>query len=161
MPPAPLTIGVGSVTVTFTWTGDRWSHEVVIRDLGAWRSVEGACLGTGDDRWPASPVLVELAPLATPRGRAILGVGKAGRSHFSASVGPDPDHPGQVRFEVACRLAERPVWLGSTYASAGGSVTIRPEAAAPTELPATVQWAYSFGEGGPAPCEHPGNRSDS
>jgi hypothetical protein len=161
MPPPPLTISIGLVTVTFVWTGDRWSHEVVIRDAGTWQSVEGSGTGTGDDRWPASPVLVELSAVETPRGPAVLGVGRAGRSHFSASVAQDPDHPGQVRFEVACRLAEPPLWLGSTYASAGGTATVRPKAATPAELPATVQWAYSFGAVGLAPCEPSGNRSDS
>lgn len=156
MPPTPPTICCGPVTVTFRWIGDRWAHEVDVRGLGVWRSVEGP-RADGDDRWPAAPVLVELAPLETPQGLAILGVGLAGRSHFSASIGPAPGQGGEVRFEIACRAIEPPVWLGSTYDHATGEVVMEPTAGPPPKLPATVQWAYSFGAAGLAPCDGTGN----
>jgi hypothetical protein len=159
MPPTPPTIRSGPVTVTFHWVGDRWAHEVDIHGLGTWRSIEGPRAG-GDDRWPAAPVLVELAPLETPHGLTILGVGLAGRSHFSASIGPAAGQHGRLRFEIACRIVESPVWLGSTYASCGktgGEVVMAPAAGQPPKLPATVQWAYSFGAAGLAPCDRPGN----
>lgn len=156
MPAPPPTIHNGPVTVTFRWIGDRWAHEIAIEGLGAWRSVEGP-RADGDDRWPAAPVLVELAPLTTPYGLAILGVGLAGRSHFSASIGPVPGQDGGVRFEIACRVVEPPVWLGSTYDFAGHRVVTGPKPGPPPKLPATVQWAYSFGAAGLAPCDGPGN----
>lgn len=159
MPPSPPPIRSGPVVVTFHWTGDRWTHRIEIENRGRWQSVEGP-RADGDDRWPASPVLVELSPLDTPHGLAVLGVGLAGRSHFSASIGPAPGEDGRVRFEIACRVVEPPIWLGSTYAKAaktGDAVTVRPTAIPPPKLPATVQWAYSFGHAGLAACDGPEN----
>jgi hypothetical protein len=141
--------------VTFHWIGDRWAHAVEIKDVGRWQSVEGP-EADGDDRWPASPVLVELSPLETCHGLAVLGVGLAGRSHFSASIGPASGEDGRVRFEIACRIVEPPARLGSTYAGSGKGgdvVTLGPAAGPPPKLPATVQWAYSFGPAGLAACD--------
>jgi hypothetical protein len=157
--PAPVILTIGPVTVTFTWSGDRWSHRVTLADGGAWDSLEGPRPEDGDGRWPASPVLVELSRIETALGPAILGVGLAGRSHFSASIGPDPAGSPGVRFEIACRCHEGPLWLGSTYRGPAGIETIRP-AAAPSP-PATVQWAYTFAAAGLAACDRTGNRSDS
>ena len=159
MHPSPPTIRCGPVTVTFHWIGDRWTHAVEIEGCGLWRSVEGP-RADGNDRWPASPVLVELAPLETAHGLTVLGVGLAGRSHFSASIGPAPGEHGRVRFEIACRVVEPPIWLGSTYTGSGkpdAEVATGPTAGPPPKLPATVQWAYSFGAAGLAPCDGPGN----
>lgn len=136
----PLTLTVADLTVRFMWRDDRWVHDVTRTDGACWRSVEG---GAGDPRWPASPVLVELSRLGASPGPAILGVGLAGRSHFSASVGPDPAHPDRLRFDIACRVNEPPLRLGSTYAGPRGLVRIGPGVAA-ERPPATVQWGYWF-----------------
>ena len=165
MPHAPLSITIGPVLVRFTWAGDRWSHDVTVAGGGMWHSVEGPRADDGDARWPASPVLVELSPTDTAHGVAVLGVGLAGRSHFSASIAPDPAKPGRVRFEIACRVKDRPLWLGSTYTDAAGkSREIRPVVPAGLSLPATVEWGYSFGAdgmdfaaGAVAACDRPGN----
>jgi len=77
----------------------------------------------------------------TATGPAVLGVGLAGRSHFSASVTACPDRPGALLFEIACRIREQPDWLGSTYDRGGERIRF----AAPLvteDLPATVRWAY-------------------
>lgn len=165
MPPpvhAPISIATGTsdagVTVDFTWAGDRWQHRVVVHGpvteppADTWESVEGPGPAGGDARWPASPVLVELSAVALPGpeptdGRAIVGVGLAGRSHFSAAIAPDPDRPDAIRFEIACRLTEPPGWLGSTYRVGGRIVQVVPrDAAGP--LPRTVTWSYSLGPEG-------------
>jgi len=151
-PHAPLTLVIGSVEVTFTWAGDRWTHRVTTGAGGTWQSVEGPRAEDGDPRWPASPVLVELSRLATAGGPAILGVGLAGRSHFSASIGPDPEHPDRIRFEIACRFNEPPVWLGTTYRGPAGIVSVRPRIESPAP-PATVQWGYAFGPAGLAAAD--------
>jgi len=130
----------------------------MLEDGGRWRSVEGPEASGGDPRWPASPVLVELSRLQTPRGPALLGVGSAGRSHFSASIDADPHLPDRLRFEVACRVQEPPAWLGSTYHGRGGIVRVTPGpmSAAP---PATVAWAYTFSSDGLLPHgEMPGRQ---
>lgn len=151
---APLTLIIGPVTFTFTWAGDRWSHVVALADGREWRSVEGARAVDGDPRWPASPVLVEVSPMQTSHGPAILGVGLAGRSHFSASMSGNPADPAQVWCEIACRLNEPPVWLGSTYRGPAGTVTVEPSPA-PTTLPATVRWGYSLSAAGLASLASP------
>ncbi|NBT13710.1 MAG: hypothetical protein EBS56_09045 [Planctomycetia bacterium] len=146
----PLTLTAGRLTISFTWCGDRWAHEIGLEDGGTWRSVEGPEASGGDPRWPASPVLVELSRLQTPRGPALLGVGSAGRSHFSASIDVDPDVPDRLRFEIACRIHEPPAWLGSTYRGPGGVVRVTPGPTADAP-PATVAWAYTFSPDGLLP----------
>jgi len=147
---APVSLTLGRTTVRFTWRDDRWTHEILFPDGAAWRSLEGTCDPVGDPRWPASPVLVELSLLEQPSGAAILGVGLAGRSHFSASIGPDPAQAACVRFEFACRVTEPPGWLGSTYATPAGIVRVVPATCA-VRPPATVQWGYEFGPEGVRP----------
>ena len=74
-------------------------------------------------------------------------MGLAGRSHFSASVRPHSGRADTLLFEIACRVKERPIWLGSTYAIGGVTQSVVPlEAAA--GFPATVQWAYGIGPEG-------------
>lgn len=151
-------LSIGPATILFTWSGDRWSHRVTI-GTDTWESVEGPRPEDGDARWPAAPVLVELSRIETAHGPAILGVGLAGRSHFSASIGPDPAAADRPRFEIACRYNEQPVWLGSTYRGPHGAVAVGPGAGPPP--PATVQWAYTFGARGPMACDRAADRSDS
>jgi hypothetical protein len=146
---APVSLILGRTMLRFTWLHDRWAHEILLPDGTAWRSVEGSASVGDDPRWPAAPVLVELSRLEGPSGPVILGVGLAGRSHFSASIGPGPTHADQIRFECACRVTEPPGWLGSTYAGPSGLVRIVPAAA--VRPPATVQWGYDLGPGGVRP----------
>ena len=104
-----------------------------------------------DPRWPASPVLTEVSLVGAAGRPAIVGLGLAGRSHFSVSVAAHPDRPDTLLFEVACRIQEPPGWLGSTYRAAdGGSVQAAPQAVG-TDLPRTVQWSYAVGPGGVVP----------
>ena len=147
---APVSLTLGRTTVRFTWRHDRWTHEILFPDGAAWRSLEGPSAEGGDDRWPASPVLVELSLLEQPSGTAVLGVGLAGRSHFSASIGPDPAQGDRIRFEFACRVTEAPGWLGSTYAGPAGIVRIVPAPGA-VRPPATVEWGYELGPEGVRP----------
>ncbi|MFM1996869.1 MAG: hypothetical protein RLZZ111_1256 [Planctomycetota bacterium] len=162
----PTSIAAGTAdagaSVDFTWAGDRWQHSVRIRRPGgetadSWGSVEGSSAAGGDPRWPASPVLVELSAVALPGaepadgkpavGKAVVGVGLAGRSHFSAAIARDPDRPGAIRFEIACRLTEPPGWIGSTYRVGTRLVQVVPRAAL-APLPRTVTWSYSLGPDG-------------
>jgi hypothetical protein len=141
-----VALAAGRARLAFGWIGDRWEHRVTIDGRLVARSVEDA--GSGDDpRWPASPVLVELSQLVVAGRPALLAVGLAGRSHFSASIVPAPDLPDTLLFEIACRLQERPVRLLSTYAAGGGIVRVSPATAVP-QLPGTAQWAYTIGPEG-------------
>jgi hypothetical protein len=139
-----IRIAAGDTVVVFSWAGDRWRHAVAAAGGFAAESVEGGGEG-GDDRWPASPPLVEVSLVEIAGAAAILGVGLAGRSHFSASVVPHPQLADTLLFEIASRVQEPPAWLGSTY-HAGDIVRI--SGAAIPRLPATVQWSYTIGPAG-------------
>ena len=136
----------GGTAVVFRWRGDRWRHTVTFAGESLAESVEGTADG-GDARWPVSPPLVELSAIDLQGGPALLAVGLAGRSHFSASIRPHPEHADTLLFEIACRVKERPSWLGSTYATGSVTESVAPPDAA-TGFPATVQWAYSIGPEG-------------
>lgn len=117
--PRPLTLSSGQIDVVFQWHGDRWHHSLHLRQADG--PCRPACWQTApatpddDPNWPSSPVLVELAEISGPQGAAVVGVGKAGKSHFSASITAERD--GGICFEIACRLTAPPGWLGSTYAA--------------------------------------------
>ena len=149
---APLELTVGARSAAFVWREDRWTHRVGKLNAdhenhAGWESVDGPWPHSGDPRWPASPVLVELSRVHTAGGPAIVGVGLAGRSHFSACITPDAGSPDAIRFEVACRLHEAPGWLGSTYRSGEHLMRIVATDGAAT-LPRTVVWEYSIGPQG-------------
>jgi len=159
-------IDLDGVVIVFSWCGDRWSHAIHFRGSGntaAWRSVEGHDGAGGDTAWPVSPVIVELSPV--PAAAAIVGVGRAGKSHYSVSFTAKPagsstaGRASQLFVECACRIHEPPGWIGSTYerAAAAGQTAGRVRIAAAIDpatvarLPRTVTWSYVFGPEGPVP----------
>jgi len=148
-PKPPIRLAAGSTVVEFAWIRDRWQHGVVSR-LGRWESLEGEADGRNDPRWPASPVLVEVSLVELAGGPAILGVGLAGRSHFSLSVATCSEETDTLLFEAACRIQEPAAWIGSTYADSGGRI-IRLQAAS-VAPPATLSWSYRIGPGGVTRC---------
>lgn len=165
-----LRILLDAVEIVFSWCGDRWSHAIHFpgkADAATWRSVEGPEEPGGDAAWPASPVIVELSPV--PSANAVVGVGRAGKSHFSVSFTAKPARgfptgSGSWLFvECACRIQETPGWLGSTYRKDGSagppsSLVRIPAAFDPTttgSLPQTVTWSYFFSPTGPVAGEPP------
>lgn len=142
-------LAAGTTIVEFTRVGDRWRHGISTADGRVWQSVEGTADHASDPRWPASPVLTEVT-LTEARGRsAILGLGLAGRSHFSLCVTIHADQPDTLLFESACRLSDMAGWLGSTYwVPENGTIVMEPDGSPPAP-PATVLWSYSAGPGGP------------
>ncbi|MCA9189347.1 MAG: hypothetical protein R3E01_21530 [Pirellulaceae bacterium] len=119
----PRSYSGSEITVEFSRNGDRFAHRV------NWRSTEGIVStllksAEGDDSqaWPPSPPLQQCHPQELPHGlRTIMGVGRAGRSHWSLVVEAHPDNVtdwtstgSQLVFDVACRCPQEG-WLGSTY----------------------------------------------
>jgi hypothetical protein len=90
----PLTLSAGRTVVVFIWHADRWRHVVSVDGMPLAASMEDTTDGR-DGMWPASPPLVELSTIETSTGLAILAVGLAGRSHYSASIAP---HPSPMTF---------------------------------------------------------------
>ena len=142
----PLILRVGRVAVVFTWHGDRWRHVIDIDGRPFASSLEHTDDGR-DREWPASPPLVEVSRAETPGGPAVLAVGLAGRSHYSASIAPHPTSPDSVLFEIACRIKEPAAWLGSTYAIGGAAMRVAAASVA-AGYPATVRWSYAAGPDG-------------
>ena len=142
----------GRTELVFDWRDDRWGHRVSVGGRPLADSVEGVAAPAEDPRWPASPVLVEVSTVTIGGHPALVGVGLAGRSHFSASIAPHPELPDTLLFEIACRIQEPPGWLGSTYRvdAEPAAVTAASPRPAPAggELPRTVQWSYAIGPGG-------------
>lgn len=101
--------------VVFTFQGDRWRHRLDDVDgetiTPVWQSLEGS----GHDDWPPSPALQDLSLETLPDGRQVIFlVGKAGSSHWSASIEAMPEPP-QLIFDIACRHGAAPGSLGSQY----------------------------------------------
>jgi hypothetical protein len=115
---ARLTVGEpagNGLAVEFFRRQDRYVH-VIYRiatglALPVWETVEG----TDAEDWPASPPLQQLSIQTLPDGRRVaLLVGMAGTSHWSLSVEPSPSDTALI-FDVACRLSQPAVFLGSRY----------------------------------------------
>ncbi|MFM7207661.1 MAG: hypothetical protein ACKO4T_13450 [Planctomycetaceae bacterium] len=157
----PVSLVAGRTEAVFTWVGDRWRHRVSIEGRLLGVSLEGAEDGR-DAAWPASPPLVEISVATLPGGPAVLAVGQAGRSHYSASFTPHPLEPDTLLVDAACRVRDRPMWLGTTYAVGGetvridagpldaGSIAPAPGAA----FPATIRWVYTLGPAGIRIVDH-------
>ena len=162
---------LNGVEIRFSWCGDRWSHTIAFLGVGgdaAWRSIEGPDEAGGDAAWPASPVIVELSQV--PSAAAVVGVGRAGKSHFSVSFTAKPagssseSQAARLVVECACRIHEPPRWIGSTYEVVGSAgrpsglvrfpALIAADLAGP--LPRTVTWSYVLEPTGPVPCQRPG-----
>ncbi|MBX7165003.1 MAG: hypothetical protein K1X74_01520 [Pirellulales bacterium] len=157
--PEAVVLGDERWRVVFTWHGDRYGHELQARQGDHWRTLACSVEGTAEEVWPASPPLQQLHCETRPGGVELaLGVGMAGRSHWSASVAFDRAQ-ATLDFDLACRVFEAPAWLGSRYRgagtelfrsveSAGGAFVARDESIAigapsdAAELPRTVRWAY-------------------
>lgn len=75
--------------VDFRWRDDRFVQELFVDSVAAGISVEG----DAHDDWPSSPPLQQLSLEKINDSSVILGVGAAGRSHWSISVEVIPSVP--------------------------------------------------------------------
>jgi len=106
----------GVLRVVFHWRGDRFGHRIEHQISGQWRAVVASLEGSPDEAWPPSPALQTLHIERRATGPVALLVGKAGTSHWSASIEPLSDQAG-FQFDIACRVQQPPWQLGSTYQS--------------------------------------------
>lgn len=103
--------------LVFEQIADRVAHRIEVLDssgdkLAGFRSVEG----TSADEWPASPALQSCSfQEIRPGQTAAFLVGMSGKSHWSASIEAISGQ-GALHFDFACRVAQPPQWLGTTYA---------------------------------------------
>lgn len=114
------------------WTGDRYGQQLRWqegdRTLASAESVEG----DGDQRWPPSPPWQQVVShhAATPNSQAWLAVGMAGTSHWSASLELG-EHEPWIRWDIGCRVRERPSWLGHRLLVRTSETDSRPSGLSP------------------------------
>jgi hypothetical protein len=154
-----VVLACSRLRVVFHQRSDRIGHRLEVFLNHEWVGVLESMEGSGDDDWPKSPALQTVHVEVRPAGNVALLVGMAGKSHWSASVAAD-ETSGRVAFDVACRVAREPMWLGSCYRQLGGmnlvqvavepsvvdevgeALTVQPQQAQLNALPRTVQWSY-------------------
>ncbi len=100
--------------LTFRFERDRFVHAIERRTADRWEPLWTSREGDDSQDWPASPALQEIAPHESSDGAVLLGVGKAGRSHWSI-VFETPVAGADFRFDVACRIGAAVGPLGSSY----------------------------------------------
>lgn len=109
------TLGSDALRVVFERAGDRFGHEIFWSTAGDRHGKLTSLEGSADDAWPKSPPLQSLHMETRPDGKQmVMLVGMAGRSHWSMTVEADETR-NRLVFDVACRVHERPDWLGCTY----------------------------------------------
>jgi hypothetical protein len=140
------------LVVRFYWLGDRYGHSIDAVDGSAIRPLLESLEGNSHDNWPASPPLQNISTSSvesdSEHGHVAMLVGAAGTSHWSMCVSArdrcdlsrDANlNQSELIFDVACRLKESPVWLGTSYRAIAGQVAISEkfqQAYVPVDLPA-------------------------
>ena len=103
--------------IEFRRAGDRFTHTIRRTDASGETAGEWVEVQAGDsDDWPASPPIQELSLESIAGSDVLLGVGRAGKSHWSISVETsEVDGEACLHLDIACRCPAPPQWLGSTY----------------------------------------------
>lgn len=107
------------VQVVFEKQQDRWLHRIQWVNCDETLIVANSIEGTSHENWPASPTFQEITQQELKGGVLLLGVGMAGRSHWSLScssqTGDDPLQTS-ILMDIACLTKDLPAgWLGSSY----------------------------------------------
>lgn len=106
-----------TLSTSFQFAGGRFRHSI------EWMRSDGEIVdrwqdevNSQDEDWPASPPIQQLSLESIHGSPTLLGVGQAGKSHWSISVeAMRIDTKPSLKFDVACRCRELPNWLGSSY----------------------------------------------
>ena len=115
------------LAIEFTWQADRFGHSIYFLQENQQRPLLTSVEGCATDDWPASPPLQQISAQEIGGDPAIMGVGMAGHSHWSASCLLKTNDDGQLTLlcELAC-LTKTPVHKQATSAapeSASAKVT--------------------------------------
>ena len=150
-----LTTNDGLLRLDFQWQADRFVQRFFVDDAEVGKSIEGDT----EDPWPCSPPLQQLSREHINEANVILGVGAAGRGHWSISVEIDQEVTSAFKFDLACRCPEPPDFLGSQYQLADnltlqaltGGIQVQREAAlvtaaVPLKLADTYRWSYRISQ---------------
>ena len=123
-----LTIELGKLGLSFSKSKvksfDRWSHNWFFQNASDHDSqpILTSTEGTPEDDWPACPPMQDVSRHELESGGAILGVGMAGKSHWSASYSIEAVGESHfIKSDLAClqkQIAPRcgdSFQFGSTY----------------------------------------------
>ncbi|MFI4875936.1 MAG: hypothetical protein ACIALR_11380 [Blastopirellula sp. JB062] len=108
--------------VSFPRRGDRFGHVVSVVSGEEIRPCLVSLEGDDAEPWPDSPPIQQLSVEQRPAGAVALGVGQAGKSHWSVTV-ETFSQERRIDFHVACRMKIHPAQISSRYANLlGGDV---------------------------------------
>jgi len=105
--------GLG-VVVEFSHKGDRFTQTICLVDGERVVPLAASVEGTDREAWPPSPPLQQLSVEMQEDVPVALLVGMAGTSHWSLSVQAIAERR-ELFFDIACRVRETPLELGSRY----------------------------------------------
>ena len=105
------------VRMQFNRDGDRWAHQIYLSMGASEQPLMRSLEGTADQIWPPSPPLQDVGRHELPTGDAILCVGMAGSSHWSASFSVEAGENGLIKSDIACLTKKSTAnrALGSSY----------------------------------------------
>jgi hypothetical protein len=107
-------VATKSLRVVFFRIGERIAHRVEAVRSSELQTVFISTEGSHADEWPVSPPLQSVHFERRHQDEVAFLVGMAGRNHWSASVTADATLD-RIVFDIACRAANEPACLGSTY----------------------------------------------
>lgn len=112
--------GVG-LAIEFTWQVDRFAHAIYFLREDQQQLLLTSVEGSASDEWPASPPLQQISAQEIVGDPAIMGVGMAGHSHWSASCLLKTNDDGQLTLlcELACLTKTPAKTTGKTGLEAG------------------------------------------
>ena len=101
-----------AIICRFIQTADRWTHAWLCLDGGKETLLLQSIEGDAEGAWPPSPALQDMSQEDLGHTTAIMGVGMAGKSHYSVSVSVEDK---SLVADFACLVKQQPKFLGSTY----------------------------------------------
>lgn len=107
----------GFIQLSFIKRRDRWSHRIEWVSKSERTALLTSVEGSPDMDWPPSPPFQEISSQNLGTQQALLGVGMAGRSHWSISCTTMRETEyDSILLDLACLCKdEHRGWLGSTY----------------------------------------------
>ena len=101
--------------VQCVWIKDRFQHSLFFEDeVGERTLLLSSIEGTDVDDWPPSPPLQEIMESESKDGACLLGVGMAGKSHWSVAIEASRNEP-KMTWDTACRVTQSVGSLSSSY----------------------------------------------
>lgn len=94
-----------NLKLVFEHQADRWVHRLVLTDEETETIVLQSLEGNAEQLWPPSPPLQDASHHSLATGEAVLAVGMAGKSHWSASFSIDD---GMILADLACLIKNQP-----------------------------------------------------